>query len=581
MDFRDQVKSTADIVSVVGEYVRLKKSSASRYIGLCPFHSEKTPSFSVNATHQFFYCFGCQAKGDVFNFLMQLEGFTFFEALRALAERYGIPVPQRREHADEETQLRAALYRMHEIAAAHFQSNLATPAAADARAYVAKRGLAPDTLRQFSIGFSDRGGSALLRILQRESFTREQLEQSGLVLKRDDGSFFDRFRGRLMFPIHNEAGKVIAFGGRALGDEEPKYLNSSETPIYKKSAVLYNLNRAKQGIRQHERAVLVEGYMDVIGVYAGGITEVVASCGTALTVSQLRSIHRHAETIVVNLDPDEAGSKAAERVEPLIQEGMRVHIAQLEGELDPDEYIQANGADAYRERIDKAVAYHVWLSLRAREKFGQTAEGKANAFRWIAPAIRRIPDAIERAAVADEVAGYIGIDRGLILDDLRKNGTRDKNGGTASAQQLPLNERTLLRSLIDSEDVRGVLIPALAGMPEVVQRFQCARIIETIVRIYETKPAFAFTEVEGRLDDRERTLMTQAVFADNSGEEVFTAEQALSYLNVLRRDQRQVEIAGLRTQLRDAERSGDLPQAMRLMEQISRVQKSAVVRNAV
>ncbi|HET8549297.1 MAG TPA: DNA primase [Bryobacteraceae bacterium] len=574
MDFVDQVKSTVDIVSVIGEYVRLKKASSARYTGLCPFHTEKTPSFSVNATHQFFYCFGCQAKGDVFNFLMQLEGFTFYEALRALAERYGIPIPARREQADAETQLRAALYRMHEIAAAHFQSNLA--GASEARAYLTKRGLSADTVRQFGLGFSDRSGASLLRIFEHDGFTREQLAQSGLVLQREDGTFFDRFRGRLMFPIQNEAGKVIAFGGRALGDEEPKYLNSSETPIYKKSTVLYNLNRAKQSIRQHEHAVLVEGYMDVIGVYAGGIAEVVASCGTALTVAQLRSIHRHAETIVVNLDPDEAGSKAAERVEALIQEGMRVRVAQLEGGLDPDEYIKANGADAYRERIDRAVGYHVWLSLRAREKFGQTAEGKANAFKWIAPAIRRIPDPIERAAVAEEVAGYIGIERGLILGDLRKSGAGARNGNAVSgdAQQLPLKERTVLRSLIDSQEVRRILIPALAGMPQLVERFQCARIIDSIVRLYETKPDFGFTDLEGRLEERERTLLTQSVFADKSGEEVFTAEQAVSYLNVLRREQRQLEIASLRTQLRDAERGGNLEQAMKLLQEIARVQRA-------
>jgi DNA primase len=261
---------------------------------------------------------------------------------------------------------------------------------------------------------------------------------------------------------------------------------------------------------------------------------------------------------------------------------MRVRVAQLEGELDPDEYIKANGAEAYRQRIDKAVAYHVWMSLRAREKFGQTAEGKANAFRWIAPAIRRIPDPIERAAVADEVAGYIGIERGLILDDLRKNGGRDRSGQPAAGvQQLPLKERTLLRSLIDSEEVRGVLIPPLAGMPEIVAGLQSARIIETILRIYETKADFTFTELEGRLEDRERTLMTEALFADNSGEEVFTSEQALSYLNVLRREQRQVEIASLRAQLRDAERSGNIQQAMTLMNQISRLQKAHIVREAV
>jgi DNA primase len=469
--------------------------------------------------------------------------------------------------------LRAALYRAHEIAAAHFESNLAGANGAEARAYLSRRGIATETVRQFGLGFAERGGAALMRALQRENFTAEQLEKSGLVLKRDDGTFFDRFRGRVMFPIHSESGKVIAFGGRALGDEEPKYMNSSETAIYKKSAVLYNLNRARQGIRQHERAVLVEGYMDVIGVFAGGITEVVASCGTALTVEQLRSIHRHAETIVVNLDPDEAGSKAAERVEALIQEGMRVRIAELESDLDPDEYIKANGADAYRQRIDKAVAYHVWLSIRAREKFGQTAEGKANAFRWIAPALRRIPDPIERAAVADEVAGYLGIERGLILDELRKAGGGARNGKSSAAAQLPLKEKILLRSLLEDVQVRGVLLPALRGMPEIVQRFQSASIIEAIVRLFETKPDFAFTELEGRLEDRERTLLTQTIFADNTGEEIFTAEQAVSYLNVLGREQRQTEIASLRAQLRDAERNGEMQRAMKVMEEISRLQK--------
>src|SRR5438552_9958641 len=317
MDFLEQVKSSVDIIKVVGDYgVRLKKAGASpSYKGLCPFHNEKTPSFTVHSTHQFYKCFGCDAKGDVLKFVMEIERVSFFEALKILAERNGIPIPKRAEYSDPDSKLRSALIDMHEIAARLFQSNLTAAQGAEARAYLAKRGLGDEQIEEFGLGFSDNSWEQLYRRLEQERFPPDQLERSGLVGRRQEsGGFYDRFRGRLMFPIHNEAGKVIGFGGRALKpDDEPKYLNSSETEIYKKAFVLYNLHRAKDAIRKLDKGVLVEGYMDVIGVYSAGVKNVVASCGTALTNTQVRAVKRFSDKIIVNFDPDTAGSNAAER----------------------------------------------------------------------------------------------------------------------------------------------------------------------------------------------------------------------------------------------------------------------------
>ena len=284
MDFVEQLKSSVDIVSVIGEYVRLRRSGAQRYMGLCPFHNEKSPSFTVHVVHQFYKCFSCGVHGDVIKFVMEKDGLSFYEALKSLAERYGIAMPKRSQYADEDSKLRGALLAMHEAAQENFAANLKSQAGEAARAYIAKRGLAPEAVEHFGLGYSDRTGRALIRLFEQRGFPVAQMEQSGLVGKRQDGSLYDRFRNRLMFPIHNESGKIIGFGGRALAaEDEPKYLNSPETDIYKKSYVLYNLHRAKETVRKEDRVILVEGYMDVIGVTAAGFGNVVASCGTALT----------------------------------------------------------------------------------------------------------------------------------------------------------------------------------------------------------------------------------------------------------------------------------------------------------
>ena len=426
MEFVEQLKSSIDIVKVVGEYVRLKRFGATgRYVGLCPFHQEKTPSFSVNQTRQFYKCFGCGVGGDAIKFVQEIEGLSFWETVKMLAEHNGIPMPKRSDYSDAESKLRGALMEMHTIAARLFQESLRGSQGAEARAYLVKRGVTQEVIDTFEVGFAEPSGQTLMRRFAERTFTAEQLEASGLVRKRNEGQgYYDSFRGRLMFPIHNESGKVIGFGGRAMNDEDqPKYLNSPETPIYKKTSVLYNLHRAREAVRRSGRVVLVEGYMDVIGVYAAGVKEVVASCGTALTNGQVRTMHRHADTVVVNFDPDTAGANATEKaIQLLLDEGLHVRVVALDGGLDPDEYCQRHGAEAYRAKLDGAATYFHWLADRARARFDmKTSDGRVAAFKFLLPAVQKIADKLERAATVNDLASYLGVDPGLVLDQFKKS----------------------------------------------------------------------------------------------------------------------------------------------------------------
>ena len=573
MDFAEQVKSSVDIVKTIEQYVRLKKAGGSpRYTGLCPFHTEKTPSFSVHATHQFYRCFGCGASGDLFKFIMEIERVSFFEALKLVAERNGIAMPKR-EFADAEAKLRGALFEMHEIAARSFQANLNGPAGAPARQYLAGRNVTPQQAAEFGLGLSDASGSQLLRQLE-SRFSPELLEQSGLVLKRQEGSgFFDRFRGRLMFPIHNESGKVIGFGARALrAGDEPKYLNSPETALYRKSYVLYNLHRAKEAVRKHDYAVLVEGYMDVIGVYGAGVHNVVASCGTSLTNTQVRSLKGHSERIVVNFDPDAAGARAAEKsIQMLLDEGLRVRVLELGGDLDPDEYVNASGVEAYRERLEKAPVYFHWLADRARQKFDmRTVEGRMDAFKFIAPAIQRISDRLERFAVANDVADYLGVDEKLVRDHFSKGSL--EHSSTPRRAVIPAAERLLLHALLASEQAREETIPALKGLAA-LDRFVSKNVFQALFAMHSDGGAFRFSDLEGRLSEADRDLLSSAIFADEVLEEEKAAEQARACLRSLKSQDPRSEAAALRARIKAAEREGNLQEAMRLAEAEARLRK--------
>ncbi len=592
MDFVEQLKSSIDIVKVIGEYVRLERKGATgRYSGLCPFHQEKTPSFSVHQQRQFYKCFGCGASGDVLKFVMEHDGLTFPETLRSLSERFGIPMPQRNEYSDADSRLRAALFEMHEIAADVFRENLRGSHGAEARAYLEHRGISQELVDVFGLGFSDTSGQSLVRRFADRKFSTEQLEASGLVRKRNEGpGHFDSFRGRLMFPIHNESGKVIGFGGRAMRDEDqPKYLNSPETPIYKKTTVLYNLHRARDGMRKHGRTVLVEGYMDVIGVYAAGVKEVVASCGTALTNAQVRAMHRHADAVILNFDPDPAGENAAERaIQLLLDEGLQVRVLSLGGaggepgaKLDPDEFVKRFGAEAYRAKLDSASSYFHWLADRARGKFDmRSAEGKVAAFKFLLPNVQKVADKLERAAVVNDLAGYLGVDPSMVLDQFKRAANERRPAApVATRKEIPASERILLMALLSSGRVREEILPQLR--PEMIEGFLSREIIEAFRHVTSDDPARVFSELEGRLTESSRALLHDAIAADHTEEgmeEELAWSQASACLGRLRSDFRKRRLADLKAQVKIAEREGRVREAMTLygeLEQLEREQRGA------
>jgi DNA primase len=575
MDFVEQLKSSVDIVSVVGEYVRLRRSGPNRYLGLCPFHQEKTASFTVHVVHQFYKCFSCGAGGDVIKFVMEKEGVSFYEALKSLAERYGIPMPKRSNYADEDAKLRGALLAMHEQAQESFRAHLRSQAGDAARAYIAKRGLSPEMVEHFGIGYSDRSGRALVRLFEQNNFPVAQMEQSGLVRKRDDGGVYDNFRNRLMFPIHNESGKVIGFGGRALADEDqPKYLNSPETSLYKKTNVLYNLHRAKDPMRKQDRVILVEGYMDVIGVTAAGFGNVVASCGTALTDKQVQALKRFTHRIAVNFDPDVAGVNASVRsIDMLLAESMQVRIMELEGGLDPDEYCKAHGSEAYAERIEHAKGYFYWLADRARAQHDtRTSEGKVAVLDFLLPKLQRITDSLERMTIANDVAGYLGVSQGMVLDRFKK-AAAERSDKPIERPKNPLrhDERMLLTALLTNAELRTDLVEQMKEL-EAIDTLPSRRLFHAIFALDDAGGRVGFDEVHARLEEADQNLLAEAVLGED-GE--ISRDDVMAALASLRRTEDQNRRVQLKTRIVDLERAGKFEEALRVTMELQGLERSS------
>src|ERR1700744_5867834 len=432
MDFAQNVKQQADIVRVIGEYVRLKKAGAQNFSGLCPFHSEKSPSFSVHAGRQFFHCFGCGQSGDVFTFIQKIENVSFPEAVRTVAIKGGIPLPKREFSSPEEaaeSRLRGKLIELHEAATAWFEQQLKTPEGALAREYLSGRGLNDEGIAKFRIGYAPESFHALRERLQSLA-DPETLRASGLFSFKEQedgkpGPLYSRFRKRITFPIANESGKVIAFTARALesGDKAgPKYMNSPETPLYHKGNVLFNLDKARQPIREANFALLVEGQMDCISAYLAGITNVLATSGTAFTEAQVRLLSRYTTRVLVNFDPDTAGANAAEKsIALLTEEAFEVKIVTLEGGLDPDRFIRERGIKDYVAAVKAARRHSDYLIDRAMQLFpSRTAEGKSKALNYLLPHIRRMPNPIVRDEFASDAAQKLGIDSALVREELRQ-----------------------------------------------------------------------------------------------------------------------------------------------------------------
>jgi DNA primase len=442
--FIDDLKQHADIVTVIQDYVSLKKTGAT-YKGLCPFHGEKTPSFHVNRDKGFFHCFGCQVGGDVIKFIELHERVGFADAVKQLAQRFGMTLPEF-EQSDEQragSAERENLLKVHETAAAWFREQLAAPSGGRIRKLIADRGVTPETSDLLGLGYAPPGRDGLTQAMRKQGCSPALLVRAGLSVQRDDGSLVDRFRNRLIIPICRDTGSVIAFGGRTLdeGDQQrgPKYLNSPETPIYSKGRTLYGLHLSKAGIRQGGFAVLVEGYFDVAQVYQAGYQCVVASCGTALTPQQAQQLRRFTSKVVLSFDPDAAGQGAAAKsCEMLVAEGFEVNVAILPAGEDPDTFVRRHGRQGYAERLKQSQPYLEYLLDRSAAGFNlNTDDGRVKFLGEMLPVAGRIPDAAMRDRFADRLAFKARVTDEVVRAEIRK----------AAVQRQPTLTRRELPSL--------------------------------------------------------------------------------------------------------------------------------------
>lgn len=445
----ESIRFSADIARVVSDYVALK-GSGNNLKGLCPFHSEKTPSFSVHCEKQIFHCFGCGVGGDVFKFVMLLEQVSFPESIKIVAEKCGVPVPKVSSGDDRASREREWLLDLNEKAAAYFCKKLDAPEGRAARQILERRGIRPEFVERFGLGYAPPSG--LLKLLHPKDPSR-----TGLFIQNDRGETYDRFRRRLMFPIWNERGKVIAFGGRIVGDGTPKYLNSPESALYSKSFVLYGLHLARNEARKSGRLVIVEGYFDCLSLHQNGIENVVASCGTSLTSKQVAVLSRYVPEIVINYDPDAAGQSAARRsIELLLERGLTVRILSLPGGMDPDEYVRKEGADAYRRQLDGAPYFweHLIGEARASGKLAQP-EFKSRIVAEITGYVGHVPDRVVQLEVARAIAESFSLPHEVVLEQLRshKKGVPLAPSPPQATRKLTLAEKQIIQALLQDPGI--------------------------------------------------------------------------------------------------------------------------------
>jgi DNA primase len=548
--FAEKVKQQADIVRVIGEYVRLKKTGQN-FTGLCPFHQEKTPSFAVHPVRQIYHCFGCGAGGDVFKFVMELDKCAFPEAIRTVAEKCGIAIPKPRERSPEEraeNQQRGALVEMHREAAAFFSRQLHEAAEGKvAAAYLEDRGLNREATERFGLGWAPSSGDALLRRLK-SKYSEKLLEASGLFSRDQGGRLYDRFRRRVMFPIANEGGKVIAFGGRAMAEDMPKYMNSPETPIYTKSDVLYHFDRAKESLRQNDFAILVEGYMDAIAVARAGFANVVASCGTSLAAPQIRLLSRATRRVIVNYDPDTAGQAASERsIGLLLEKEFDVRVLALPGAADPDKFLREQGADAYKKLLAQAPAYLDYLIGRTRRMDLGTASGKVAAMNYLMPYVKLLPDRLLRSEWATRIASELRVDEPVLREALRRAAVERRAEVQPKMELLapavkPV-ERQLMRMLMEGEGFRERLGREIIS--DALHRgLASEKILELLISKVGEEPDPA--ALAASLEEGDSKLLFEVLFeAPSEG----TWETAENCLNVLRGRRDEQELAELQKKI--------------------------------
>jgi DNA primase len=536
----DEVRNSVNIVSIISEYVSLKKRGRN-HVARCPFHTEKTPSFNVSEEKQIFMCFGCGVGGDVFKFIMQAEHLSFPEAIRFIAERQGIKLPEASVSSAPASGSNTDTLRkaMSEAVGFYHHSLIDSGEGQSALKYLRDRGVSRETITRFQIGFSPAGSEMLIQSLKSKGFNIQVLEECGLAKHSEDGSrYYDPFRGRIMFPITDVQGRTVAFGGRAMGDRSPKYLNSPETKLYNKSRNLYGLSFSREAIRTQEQAILVEGYMDFIIPFQYGVQNVVASLGTSLTPQQVDLLSRFAHEVVVSYDPDSAGVAATQRSLDLFLEGdFRVKVLRLPAGQDPDVFVRNAGPEEYRRREQASTPYLDFVLETAIQNQGsmEDPKKKVQVMNTVLPYLARLPNAVERSDYAFKFARRLGIEDQQLLAEMKRAAQQKKvrlaEGPIASAASMKFAEKRLLQLLLGNVELQRQILPLC-----LVQDFEglaAAKLFSLLLEDFGKNQLCDYERFHRRLaGEPEQALLAQLQIEEVP--EVPSRDTAESFLNALR-----------------------------------------------
>ncbi|MFA5840228.1 MAG: DNA primase [Candidatus Margulisiibacteriota bacterium] len=567
----EEIRNKTDIVSVVSEYVQLKKRGKN-YLGLCPFHSEKTASFTVSPEKQIFHCFGCHEGGNVFTFLMKIENISFGEALAELGTKSGVSLPKP-EKASATKNEQDQIYPVMQIAAKFFEANLLVPGNL-AIEYLSARGIATKTCQMYALGYSLPEWDSLFKHLIAKGVPPLLMEKCGLVLPREGqaNSYYDRFRNRLMIPIRDQRGRIIAFGGRSIGSDEPKYLNSPESPVYHKSEVLFGLDMAKESIKKTKTAILVEGYFDQITPFQSGISNVVATSGTALTPMHCKILSRYAENAILTFDSDTAGNLAAEKSTELLQSlGIKVKIAQIKGAKDPDELVQKNGQAGFLACLENALPYLEFKIQRigARSNLKEI-ESRSKALQEIAALLSTEKDVYVQKEYAKKAATLLKTDLDTVMHEIkcrqnyRENFKTTRKSTTKPQSRIEEAEKNLIALAVQDQamlqTIKAADITSCFTTPE-------AREIITVLLTSEAAKAENLTHyaLDNLHDEGAKKLLSAILLLDHLGEEENKASILKDCLETIKEEKQKIKIASLKSEIQAAENAGNISRSAELI----------------
>jgi DNA primase len=552
MEVIEKVRQVANIVEIASAYTTLRRRG-KKYVGLCPFHAENNPSFTVDEEKQLYHCFGCGAGGDVFSLIMEKENLTFPEALRFLAEKYHVALPRPSRLSPDVTKIEGRLYEISELALNRFRSNLRqTAEGATALTYLRQRGLTDRIIDELKLGYALNSWRALVFFLREKGVSKEELLRSGLAVPgQKNNEPYDRFRGRIIFPIFSLSGRVIAFGGRILGEGEPKYLNSSDTPIYTKGQVLYGLHLTKEAVRAKDELILVEGYMDFIALYQSGIKNCAASCGTSLTTQQVALAQRFASRLVISTDGDSAGQAAALRaVSVCLEKGLPSRVAVLPEKTDPDSFVRQRGPEAYLNLIKQAVPGFdfLWENYWSKVKSG-SPEAKAQIIRALIKEIEKVPDAIVRSEYLRLISERCGLEEKQIRSLIQEK--EEAKRGSEPPSQLLAAEKRLLQIMEESPSVARQVLAAVK--PEEVHGLPGEAIFLHLLQKPD-QPSQKLAELKGLLTPALYQELARALL---ERPEAGTKEEAGECLRTLRRYRLEKELNEVQKRIASLEKKGD------------------------